>query len=323
MTPPRFLEEKTMAALKTTAQFIEDARAKHGDRYDYSLVDYYGSKDVVQIICTTHGPFPRSPNSHLNGQGCPTCGGKGKKDTATFIADAREKHGDTYDYSQVKYSNNKTKVQIICPIHGIFLQRPNDHLSSGQGCPDCFGAKPKDTATFIADARAKHGDRYDYSQVHYGSMHRHVQIICKIHGPFPQAPYEHITGQGCPDCAGKNMDTARFIAAARAKHGDLYDYSQVRYVSMPLHVQIICKIHGPFPQSPLHHIHSGRGCPTCGRKRTTNAKRRYHRLRSQARFAKYVEEFLKMPNSGVSHESSGSYSSEQDRACDSTGSGTV
>lgn len=53
-----------------------------------------------------------------------------------FIEKSKVIHGDRYDYSRVNYKNNKTKVCIICPIHGEFWQRPNNHLS-GQGCPYC------------------------------------------------------------------------------------------------------------------------------------------------------------------------------------------
>lgn len=45
-------------------------------------------------------------------------------------------HNNIYDYSLVEYINSYTKVKIICKEHGVFVQRPNNHLS-GQGCPKC------------------------------------------------------------------------------------------------------------------------------------------------------------------------------------------
>ena len=45
-------------------------------------------------------------------------------------------HGDKYDYSKVEYVDNVTNVCIICPEHGEFFQRPNNHLN-GCGCPEC------------------------------------------------------------------------------------------------------------------------------------------------------------------------------------------
>jgi very-short-patch-repair endonuclease len=57
-----------------------------------------------------------------------------------FIEKAKLIHNNKYDYSLVKYINNKTKVKIICPEHGIFEQLPSAHLQ-GQGCPKCKKSK--------------------------------------------------------------------------------------------------------------------------------------------------------------------------------------
>ena len=60
----------------------------------------------------------------------------------TFIQKALTKHGEQYDYSRVVYVNNKTPVEIICPEHGVFYQRPDSHLV-GKGCPFCGLDKQK------------------------------------------------------------------------------------------------------------------------------------------------------------------------------------
>ena len=49
-------------------------------------------------------------------------------------------HGDKYDYSLVKYENSRTKVKIICPIHGIFEQRFDHHIDY-RGCPIVMAIK--------------------------------------------------------------------------------------------------------------------------------------------------------------------------------------
>ena len=54
-----------------------------------------------------------------------------------FIKDAKNIHGDKYNYSIVEYINTRTKIKIICPKHGIFEQTPNNHTSQKQGCPIC------------------------------------------------------------------------------------------------------------------------------------------------------------------------------------------
>lgn len=60
-----------------------------------------------------------------------------KLTTDEFIKKAREVHCDKYDYSKVEYINKRTKVCIICPIHGKFWQLPNNHIRHKQGCPKC------------------------------------------------------------------------------------------------------------------------------------------------------------------------------------------
>ena len=57
----------------TTEEFITRAKLRHGDKYDYSLVDYKSSTEKVKIICPIHGVFEQAPVSHLRGCGCCEC----------------------------------------------------------------------------------------------------------------------------------------------------------------------------------------------------------------------------------------------------------
>ena len=125
--------------------FIKKARKVHGNKYDYTKVNYVHCKTEVEIICPTHGSFTQTPNSHLSGRGCKECGklSSARSRSLTkekFIKKAREIHGNKYDYTKVDYVNNKIEVDIICPTHGSFKQRPFDHLL-GKGCPDCMMSK--------------------------------------------------------------------------------------------------------------------------------------------------------------------------------------
>jgi hypothetical protein len=56
-----------------TEEFIEKSIKIHGDKYDYSKVNYYKAINNVIIICKEHGKFNQTPNTHLNGSGCPKC----------------------------------------------------------------------------------------------------------------------------------------------------------------------------------------------------------------------------------------------------------
>lgn len=120
----------------TTEEFIAKARAIHGDKYDYSKVEYVNNKTKVCIICPLHGEFWQTPSLHLAGSNCPICAGKAPMKTPHFIRKAQLVHGNKYDYSQTIYLGRLKQVDIICPIHGLFSQRAVNHLS-GHGCPKC------------------------------------------------------------------------------------------------------------------------------------------------------------------------------------------
>lgn len=186
-----------------TKEFIDKAKKVHGDKYDYSQVNYVDSKTKIKIICPIHGVFEQQPNNHLTGFECLECGGKKKLTTHTFIDKAKKAHNDKYDYSQVNYVNNRTKIKIICPTHGVFEQTPNDHLN-GYGCPDCGGTKRLTTDKFIDKAKEIHADRYDYSLCDYKTTIKKVKLICPTHGAFEITPNNHLNGKGCRQCGLDN-----------------------------------------------------------------------------------------------------------------------
>ena len=129
----------------TTEQWIQKARLVHGDKYDYSKVEYTKSSEKVCIICPEHGEFYQIATEHLKGKGCSKCGHiitgiKKLSSTQEFIEKARKVHGDKYNYSSTIYTGVHNKLQIICPEHGSFEQEANSHLH-GIGCPKCSCSK--------------------------------------------------------------------------------------------------------------------------------------------------------------------------------------
>ena len=189
----------------TTESFIEKCKEKWGNRYSYNNTIYHGIAKHVTITCPTHGDFKIKPNDFLNGHGCQACGGVKRLTTESFIERAREVHGSIYDYSKVKYINNKTKVCIVCPEHGEFWQTPSRHLC-GDRCPMCFKSEKKTTEQFITESCAIHGDKYDYSKVNYQGNKKKVEIICQKHGPFFMTPLYHLQGHGCQCCNESHLE---------------------------------------------------------------------------------------------------------------------
>jgi len=129
----------------TTKTFIQKAKQVHGNKYDYSKVEYINSKTKVCIICPIHGSFYQTPYNHLNGHICNKCAyiirsQSTRQQLENFIQKANQVHCCYFDYSQVIYVNNKTKVCIVCPVHGKFYQTPSNHLN-GCSCPNCHSSK--------------------------------------------------------------------------------------------------------------------------------------------------------------------------------------
>lgn len=193
-------------------------------------------------------------------------------------------HGNYYNYSKVIYKNQKTKIKIICPIHGEFEQLPDDHLN-GCGCPKCAGNLKFTQEEFFEKANRIHGNNYNFSQFEYKGYYEKGKVICNKCGKtFYISAGNFLNGKGCSECnnkeAGKRrrLEIDKFIEFSRKVHGDKYDYSKVKYINSITKVEIICPIHGPFFQIPTNHIYNEQGCPICSSSK------------GERQIAKYLEE---------------------------------
>lgn len=179
------------------------------------------------------------------------------------IERARAAHGDRYGYSDSEYLGYQEKMLILCMIHGIFWQTPDNHFH-GKGCSDCNGGVVLTKEIFIEKANKIHNNKYDYSNVDYKGSKKLVEIICKTHGSFFQIPSSHLRRRGCKKCAIelRISNTEEFIEKANECHNYKYDYKNVNYTDSRDKVEIICKFHGLFLQTPNCHL-QGKGCPDC------------------------------------------------------------
>jgi len=191
--------------------------------------------------------------------------------TELFIQRGNTAHNNKFDYSLVEYKNTHTKVKIICPEHGVFEQRPMDHIK-GIGCQRCSGKGLTMTQDMVIDRiKSVHGDLYDTSLVEYQANDQPVTLICKEHGEFQITPKSvFLQKAGCNKCAYQAKAAARrksveqFIAEAVVIHGTTYDYSQItEYKNSKTVLPIVCKTHGMFQQTPDAHINQKSGCPLC------------------------------------------------------------
>lgn len=123
------------------------------------------------------------------------------------------------------------------------------------------------TTWFLQKAREIHGCKYSYIYADFSNTHQLSTIICPVHGEFTQTLNNHLKGRGCKQCAdtAKTKTTEQAIASFKQVHEDTYDYSLVQYEKKDIKVDIICRVHGQFKQTPNNHL-SGNGCPKCQNK---------------------------------------------------------
>ena len=261
----------------TTETFIQKAKEIHNNKYTYDKLVFQSVHKKVIITCPIHGDFEQLAAGHLAGKGCIKCRQDNlkkqlKMPLETFIEKAKACHTINYNYSKVKFSSVRDPIEIICPIHGIFLQRASRHLE-GCDCPKCAhknqALKIRSTKKeFIKKANKIHHNKYDYSKVIYNGVYNKVSIICPIHGEFELTPQTHLQGHGCPVCSKiikfnkQSLTEKEFKEKANKIHNNFYDYSKVIYKGYNNKIIIGCPTHGFFKQTGANHL-AGRGCPIC------------------------------------------------------------
>ncbi|MDR1149450.1 MAG: DUF723 domain-containing protein [Spirochaetaceae bacterium] len=197
----------------TLKEFTTLFRSRYRNKYRFDETTFLNFQKKIKVTCSLHGEFWKTPRSLLLGYACPQCGGRKPVNRERFLREAKEKHGNAYDYSKVgEITGYSSKVTIICPRHGEFTQRAYSHIL-GRTCPKCAHERIQAMLTmpfseFLKRARKIHGDKYQYDEATYHNSDTKMAITCPVHGVFMKCPGNHIgkQRQGCPRCAGKNND---------------------------------------------------------------------------------------------------------------------
>ncbi len=193
-----------------------------------------------------------------------------------FIKKANHIYKNRYDYTKTIYIKSNIKINIICKIHGEFLQLPSNHLK-GSGCKKCGieDRRKEKTLTqeeFIKKVNEKWSEYVDLSKTIYINSSSNILVICKK----CNSEYNVIAGKllysnghGCNMCnGGGKPNRILFIKKAKLVHGDKYDYSLVKYINAHIKIKIKCNLNHIFEQKPYKHL-SGQGCSKCvGRNKT-------------------------------------------------------
>lgn len=135
-------QRKKVNSSKILVQDINDLKRQFGNQFDFTHAVYRNSSSSLNVRCKKHDVFFRNTAYHLvRGAGCPECkkekvASKKKLGNTEFIKRSMIKHSTKYDYSLVDYKTLTDPVKIQCPEHGVFAQKPREHLR-GHGCPIC------------------------------------------------------------------------------------------------------------------------------------------------------------------------------------------
>lgn len=297
-------------------QFIEKARKVHGDKYDYSKVEYVNNHTKVCIICPEHGEFWQTPEKHIVGRGCPKCGGCVKKTTEEFINKAREIYGDRYDYSKVEYINAKTKVCIICPEHGEFWVTPDNFINSKKACRKCGEKKCNceklynNGLKFIEQCKEKYGNKFLWDKIIYNGKKEKMKFYIDNENYIEMFPDNFLKSKSLFKTKKEKVKEKKinkkdlFIEKANKIYGDRYDYSKVEYINQQTKVCIICPEHGEFWVKPLIFLSKRyKGCPNC--------LKEYFRKKQNEKFIKQATEI----HSGKYDYSKVKYIKSREKVC--------
>ena len=259
-------------------KFIERAMFIHGEKYDYTNVIYKNARTSVKLKCNLCSNYWFVvPYSHAKpnntGSGCPYCAGFFRT-TEDFIKASKLIHGSKYDYSNVIYKNAKSKVKIFCIKHQRYwLTTWHSFVINGHGCSKCGAEVNKPSVeSIIAKFEKVHDKKYDYKNfLVWNGWHSKIEVLCKFHVnySFYPTPASHFYGlSGCDLCNNiqKSLrqikSTEEFIFDAVFIHGNLYDYTNSKYIGERKNISIFCKVHGNFNQRAGHHVR-GSGCTEC------------------------------------------------------------
>lgn len=248
----------------TTEEWVKRAKEVHGERYDYVETIYLGSAKPIKINCLIHGIFVQKASKHLEGQGCKLCNIENqRKGIFEFIKDSKIHHGDFYDYSKVKFNSIHDLVNIICPVHGEFKQKAVKH-QSGQGCKKCNIGTVWNTDEFINKAIKVHGEKYNYENSVYLNTVTKLEILCKnCNKSFSQVPLSHLSGAGCPYCAGniKLSDDAFKELLFEAHNGEIIAIDEYVNSDTKISVKHVCG--SIWLSTPIHLLNRKQGCRLC------------------------------------------------------------
>lgn len=116
----------------------------------------------------------------------------------------------------------------------------------------------------IERSNTKHNNKYEYEfKIHKNGRDK-INIICPNHGLFQQTIESHLSGKGCPQCAGNVKYTVQTISSKLFKIYPYYEYDFTGFENNESIINIKCQKHGWFKMKASNHLH-GQKCKKCSK----------------------------------------------------------
>jgi hypothetical protein len=254
-----------MARKITHTEFINKAKEKFGDRFDFSKTEYKGSHEKIKVICKEHGESTKNAYAFMNSKyGCAKCY---NKKTVERLSYSKEDINNLLDDTIVsligEYDGYESRNKFSCKKHGVFYNIPHIVISSKHKCRKCAAESTskilsKGNDNFILESKNIYGDKFSYKNTKYKNSAQKVTVTCKIHGDVMVIPNDHLNGHGCGKCAGIGLSYDDFVKKYKSIHGDKYEYIKADNKN----IYYKCKTHGIIKQ--LKYVHGkGSGCSKC------------------------------------------------------------
>ena len=260
----------------TQEEFLSRVADIHGDRIDFSDFEYNGNNRKGKCKCNICGhEWNAIPMTLFKGHGCPKCAVEYKARKISLsqeeaVAKFRDVHGEKYNYDSVKYKNNKTPVEVICPEHGSFFIKPQ-LLMEGHGCPKCAKGGIKLTQDEFIDRMNTRLANIDFSDFNYVNAQSVGRCKCKTCGFEWETTYVSLTQSiyGCPNCATQRRASKRreTMDGFKEKYyskfpNNGYVFPETEYINALTKIAVECPKHGRFTMKPGD-LMNGHGCPKC------------------------------------------------------------
>ena len=238
-----------------TENFVNKAKKIHGDRYDYSKVNFINNRTKVVINCPLHGDFTQTPKNHLRGQGCPKCGKEYARtchsgDYTSFVNEVKSRFGDRYSFPniEVEYENSHSKVTVKCNLCGnIYKKIACDVLTSKTG--GCWCKENKDKYIDFETLQNK----IDMFQISYFTGDKKIStdkvvVTCRKCGSVREAKIKSLLNGkcGCKKCMGIKSGNLKRIPTENALSNLAEKYPTIKfdentYINTTKNIRCYCK----------------------------------------------------------------------------------